>query len=182
MIFNLLKETPSMKEIYLRELSLTDIDTLNEWRNSRETIDCLGANFRYVDIAIDTKWFENYQQNRMNNVRLAVCSKETSQLLGAVYLLNIDWLNRNTEFAIWLGDESCRGQGIGERVTALALEHAFSDLNLHKVYLTVLETNKVAIGLYNKVGFKKEGVLVDAVYKNGKYTNMVSMAIIKKNN
>lgn len=182
MIFNLLKEILSMKEIYLRELSLTDIDTLNEWRNSRGTIDCLGANFRYVDIAIDTKWFENYQQNRMSNVRLAVCSKETSQLLGAVYLLNIDWLNRNAEFAIWLGDVNSRGQGVGSRATTLALEHAFLDLNLHKIYLTVLETNKPAIGLYKKIGFKEEGTLVDAVYKNGKYINMISMAIVNKSN
>ncbi|KPZ52379.1 Spermidine N(1)-acetyltransferase [Pseudoalteromonas sp. P1-13-1a] len=171
-----------MKAIYLRELSLTDVDTLNEWRNSRETIDCLGANFRYVDMAIDKKWFENYQQNRMSNVRLAVCCKETSQLLGAVYLLNIDWLNRNAEFAIWLGDESSRGQGIGSHATSLALEHAFLDLNLHKIYLTVLETNKPAIGLYKKIGFKEEGILVDAVYKNGKYLNMISMAIITKGN
>ena len=169
-----------MKEIYLRELSIADVATLNQWRNTKETIDCLGANFRYVDINIDEKWFENYQNKRANNIRLVICCKETNQLLGAVYLLNIDWLNRNTEFAIWLGDESCRGQGIGERATALALEHAFSDLNLHKVYLTVLETNKAAIGLYNKVGFKREGTLEDAVYKNGKYTNMISMAIIKK--
>ncbi|MDN3434309.1 GNAT family protein [Pseudoalteromonas sp. APC 3356] len=171
-----------MKEIYLRELSIADVEALNQWRNTKGTVDFLGANFRYVDIAIDTKWFENYQKNRTNNVRLAICCKETDELFGAVYLLNIDWLNRNTEFAIWLGDESSRGQGIGERATALALEHAFLDLNLHKVYLTVLETNKAAIGLYDKVGFKGEGVLVDAVYKNGKYTNMISMAMIKKNN
>lgn len=171
-----------MKEIYLRELSLADINILNEWRNSRETIDYLGANFRYVDIAIDNKWFESYQNNRVNNVRLAICCKETKQLLGAVYLLNIDWLNRNTEFAIWLGVENSRGQGVGERATTLALEHAFLDLNLHKVYLTVLEKNKAAIGLYNKVGFKPEGVLIDAVYKNGMYLNMISMAIIKKTN
>lgn len=171
-----------MKEIYLRDLSLADINTLNKWRNSRETIDYLGANFRYVDIAIDTKWYESYQQNRMSNVRLAVCCKETSQLLGAVYLLNIDWLNRNAEFAIWLGDENSRGQGVGSRATTLALDHAFLDLNLHKIYLTVLETNKPAIGLYKKIGFKEEGTLVDAIYKNGKYINMISMAIITKSN
>jgi len=171
-----------MKKIYLRELSLADINTLNEWRNNKRTIDYLGANFRYVDIAIDTKWYENYQQNRMSNIRLAVCCKETSQVLGAVYLLNIDWLNRNAEFAIWLGEENVRGQGVGNQATALALEHAFLDLNLHKVYLTVLETNKAAIGLYKKVGFKEEGTLVDAVYKNGKYMNMIAMAIIAKSN
>ncbi|MDN3396824.1 MULTISPECIES: GNAT family protein [unclassified Pseudoalteromonas] len=171
-----------MKEIFLRELSIADIEILNEWRNTKKTVDYLGANFRYVDMAIDKKWFENYQNNRANNVRLAICCQETNQLLGAVYLLNIDWLNRNTEFAIWLGDESIRGQGVGERATTLALEHAFLDLNLHRVYLTVLEKNLAAIGLYNKIGFKKEGTLVDAVYKNGKYINMTSMAIIKKSN
>ena len=169
-------------KIYLRELTLADIPNLNQWRNTKATVDCLGANLRYIDLSIDIKWYENYQNNRLNNVRLAICCKETDRLLGAVYLLNIDWLNRNVEFAIWLGDESSRGKGIGRSATDLALEHAFLDLNLHKVYLTVLDTNTKAIELYKKVGFKSEGVLVDAAYKNGKYINMISMAIIAKGN
>ncbi|MCS6095030.1 GNAT family N-acetyltransferase [Shewanella baltica] len=169
-----------MESIYLRELGLADVASLNQWRNTKSTIDCLGANFRYVDLAIDVKWYENYQNNRSNNVRLAICCKQSNRLLGAVYLLNIDWLNRNAEFAIWLGDVANRGQGVGKSATELVLDHAFLDLNLHKVYLTVLDTNEAALRLYKKVGFQVEGTLIDAVFKNGNYRNMIQMAIIAK--
>lgn len=37
------------------------------------------------------------------------------------------------------------------------LNHAFNNLNLQRVELSVLEYNKVAIHLYEKSGFKYEG-------------------------
>lgn len=33
--------------------------------------------------------------------------------------------------------------------------------------------------LYNRVGFKEEGVLRNAAYKNGKYENLIIMSILK---
>ncbi|WP_373938102.1 GNAT family N-acetyltransferase [Vibrio kanaloae] len=171
-----------MSDVYVRELSFSDLSTINKWRNCKDNIDFLGSNFRYVDVEVDNRWFESYQNNRSNNVRLSICCKSTDKVIGLVYLLNIDWVNRSTEFAIWLGDEISRGKGIGKYVATLALEHAFLDLNLHKVYLTVLVKNKAAIKLYKSLGFKEEGVLVDAIYKNGNYESMISMAILNKRN
>lgn len=37
------------------------------------------------------------------------------------------------------------------------LEHAFSNMNLHRVELAVLEDNRRARALYEKVGFVEEG-------------------------
>ncbi|WP_416196935.1 GNAT family N-acetyltransferase [Pseudomonas sp. Teo4] len=58
------------------------------------------------------------------------------------------------------------------------MRHAFMDLNLNRVYLTVLENNARALSLYKKVGFKVEGTLRQAVFKNGEYCNMTQMSIL----
>ena len=166
--------------IYLRELSKADIREINKWRNDKKTIDFLGSPFRYVSEDVDQNWYEQYLQTRHNTVRLAICDLDNDVIIGASYLLNIDWLNRNAEFAIWIGNESYREKGVGEASTRAVLEHAFKDLNLHRVYLTVLEDNVKAISLYRKVGFIKEGIVREAIFKNGCYNNLVSMSILNK--
>lgn len=163
---------------YLRELSRDDINKINEWRNNRELIDNLGAPFRYIDSSVDTAWIESYFSNRSQCVRLAICDESTNNLIGAIYLLNIDWLSKNCELAVWIGDDNYRGKGAGYFSVYNALKHAFLDLNLHKVYLTVLENNTPAIKLYEKSGFVFEGIHREAVYKNGNYLNMQQLSIL----
>jgi RimJ/RimL family protein N-acetyltransferase len=70
-----------------------------------------------------------------------------------------------------------RGQGIGTRLiqSALAAARAFG---LHRVELTVRETNIGAIELYKKTGFEIEGVQRDAVLVDGAYEDVVCMAMV----
>jgi ribosomal protein S18 acetylase RimI-like enzyme len=70
-----------------------------------------------------------------------------------------------------------RGQGIGTRLIkkALAAARAFG---LHRVELTVRESNAGAIELYKKAGFAIEGVQRDAVLVDGVYENVVCMAVV----
>ncbi|WP_303290697.1 GNAT family N-acetyltransferase [Marinobacter sp. SS5-14b] len=168
-----------MTEFYLRELKHSDAKKINEWRNSADLIDLLGAPFRYISESVDEDWIINYYRNRANCVRLAICSRLDDDIVGAVYLLNIDWISRRCEFAIWIGEPQARGRGIGRYATVSALKHAFNDLNLNSVYLDVLERNEVAKSLYEKVGFRVDGVRRQAVYKNGEYLSLINMSILK---
>lgn len=165
---------------FVREISKDDVEVINSWRNDKELINKLGSPFRYIDKAVDTNWLENYFNNRNNCVRLAICEVQSSKIIGAVYILNIDWVSRNCELAIWIGSKECRGKGAGFYSVQKALSHAFQDLNLHRVYLTVLEDNIPAINLYKKTGFSSEGIHRESVYKNGKYFNMIQMSILSK--
>lgn len=170
-----------LSDLYcLREMSKKDVSVINGWRNDRFVVSSLGAPFRYIDISIDERWVDNYYSNRSGAVRLSICDKNTDMAVGVVYLLNIDWIARNCEFAIMIGDINHQGRGVGEYATRLAIQHAFNDLNLHRVYLTLLEENIRAFKLYAKVGFKKEGLLRHAVFKNGQYLNLIQMSVISE--
>jgi diamine N-acetyltransferase len=165
-------------DIYLKELERSDLITLNGWRANHEITGSLGSPHRFISIEIDQKWYENYLASRSNNIRLAICSQESNKLLGAVYLLGIDWVIRSCEFALWIGEIEVQGKGVGESATRLILNHAFNDLNLHRVHLTVLESNTRARNLYKKVGFIEEGRLRKAAYKNGSYVDLIQMGIL----
>jgi len=165
--------------IYIREITEEDLEKINKYRNKKELIDLLGAPFRHISLAMDQNWFKTYQLNKEKNVRCAICLKETDEMVGVVYLTNIDWQARIGDYAIAIYEEEYRSKGIGKLATIEILNHGFADLNLNRIQLKVIESNEGAIRLYNKIGFKKEGLLRDTVFKGGKYHNQVLMSILK---
>jgi ribosomal protein S18 acetylase RimI-like enzyme len=70
-----------------------------------------------------------------------------------------------------------RGRGIGEALMRPAIEKARSK-GLTRIELTVREHNKPAISLYEKLGFKAEGLHRNAVRIGNKYENHISMALL----
>jgi len=70
-----------------------------------------------------------------------------------------------------------RGQGVGQRLIARTLEAARA-YGLSRVELTVREDNKIAIALYKKFGFEIEGLKRNALKIDGRYENLVLMALL----
>ena len=163
----------------LRELCRDDMKIINEWRNNPEIISCLGAPYRYINPEVDNSWYDNYLKNRATAVRCAIFDEDTSKLVGIVSLVGIDHLNQSAEFHILIGSEANQGKGAGTFATKEILKHAFLNLNLHRVELTVLESNKRAIRLYEKIGFVREGTKRAAKYKNGAFVDMYIYSLLK---
>jgi len=170
--------SPASSGVRLRELARADLDAINRWRNDPDVVALLGGSFRHVCMTVDERWYESYLANRATNVRLAI-ELGDGRMVGAVYLVGIDWLNRSAEFAIWIGDAASQGKRVGEAATRLMLAHAFDDLNLERVHLSVLRHNERAIRLYRKVGFVEEGVLRRAAFKGGQYRDLLAMAMLR---
>lgn len=162
----------------LRELEKEDIPTINLWRSNKDLIDKLGAPFRYINKEIDFKWYDNYMANRGDTIRCSILN-DKDQIIGLVSLANIDHFNQTALFHIMIGSSSNRAKGAGFYATNEILKHAFVDMNLNRVELSVLDDNQRALGLYDKVGFKREGIKRKAIYKNGTFVDMVIMAILK---
>lgn len=164
--------------VYIREITIDDIEIINSWRNDKNTIDLLGANFRYINLETDKEWINNYQKNRDKQVRCSICIDK--KIIGLISLTSIDNINRKSELHVLIGDKDSRGKGYGKKSIQLMLNHAFNNLNLNKVYLTVLSSNFIAKKLYSDLGFKEEGVLRKEIYKNGDYVDCNIMSILKE--
>ena len=165
--------------IRLRELERADLPALNRWRNDPELLDLLGNNFLFIAGAVDEKWYESYLASRDHNVRLAITLGPDGQYVGNVNLTGIHPVNRSAEFSILIGEKTVWGKGVGLEATRLMLAHAFGDRNLHRVYLGVLAGNERALRLYERVGFRAEGTQREAVFKNGAYHDLVTMAMLR---
>lgn len=164
----------------LRELARKDIEFINNWRNDPELISFLGAPFRYINVDVDENWFDNYMSNRAHVVRCSIVTESDDKVLGLVTLASIDQLNQSAELHIMIGEKDSRGKGMGTFAVTEMLKHAFNNLNLHRVELSVLSTNKVAQKLYEKCGLVREGTKRKAVYKNGQFVDMHIYAVLRE--
>lgn len=171
---------PKAGQVHLRELERGDIPRVNAWRNDPALVGLLGGSFRHVCRAVDEAWYDRYLASRQNNVRLAICLGSDRTVVGAIYLLDIDWLHRHAELAIWIGEAAARGQGVGRQAVTGLLDHAFGDLNLQRVHLSVLTDNDRAIALYRRAGFTAEGVQRQAAYKQGRWRDLLLMSILRE--
>lgn len=79
--------------------------------------------------------------------------------------------------AIGLGREYW-GQGYGTEAMRLMLRFGFTELNLHKVQLTVFSYNERAQALYRGLGFQQEGVFREYLWRDGERHDMILMGLL----
>jgi len=166
--------------IRLREIERGDLAQINAWRNDKEVVDFLGSNFLFIAEAVDEEWYDSYLKSRDKNVRLAIVANADAAYIGNVQLTSIHPINRSAEFSIFIGDKRYWSHGYGREAMLKMLQHGFGDLNLNRIHLTVLEGNERAVRLYQSAGFKVEGRLAQAVFKNGIYQDLIAMAALRQ--
>lgn len=169
-----------MAKVYLRAFEIEDYKVLTEWRNDPDIAQVLVGMIHFVSPEREKKWIENAIHNDRNDVRLAVCVGKTGKYIGNISLTSINWVNRNAEFSIFIGDKREWSKGYAYDAMRQILAYGFTQMGLQRIYLHVLEDNTKAIDLYAKAGFSKEGVLRQHVFRNGGYKNIVMMSLLKE--
>jgi RimJ/RimL family protein N-acetyltransferase len=114
-----------------------------------------------------------------NFVEFRIRTLSEDKLIGFVAVHSIEWNNRVGEISIGIGDVTCWGQGYGTDALRVILGYAFQELNLDRIWLTVIASNARAIHTYEKVGFRHEGALRQAVYRDGQRYDMLVMGLLR---
>lgn len=166
--------------IFLKVVEEKDLGKIFEWKNNYELSRLIKTHAWPVATYEMEEWFKKNQSDK-KQVLFGVYDLKSEEIIGVVRLMYIDWISSVAEFGVFIGEEMSRGKGLGKEVVKLALDFAFRDINLHKVYLKVLESNTKAICLYETCGFAKEGLLRDHFWINGGYENVIIMGILRGN-
>ena len=164
------------KKVTLRAIEKEDIEFLRTMLNDAEMEkNVIGWSFAISQYEQE-KWYENQIQNK-NNLRYIIETEENK--IGLATISNIDWKNRKASHGIKLyGD--MKGKGYGTDTVRTIMKYAFEELQLNKLYGTILEYNEASINLYKKCGWEVEGVLKESIFKNNKYNNELQVGILKK--
>lgn len=171
-------KTPFLKGklVDLCPIEQDDIEILKKGYNDPDVRDAMFMYFPLNMQEVEQK-ITNMAQHE-HAVQMMIVDKADNTAVGHIALVRPDWVSRMMTFYIVLLDKNAWGRGLGTEATGLMIDYAFNMLNLNRVQLHVNAENEAAKAVYTKIGFKHEGTLREAMYKNGRYYDFWVMGIL----
>jgi RimJ/RimL family protein N-acetyltransferase len=164
--------------LYLRGLEETDAaGSYPTWFNDTEV--CRG-NSHHVFPYSREQALDYIRSTRGNHsaLVLAIVLPDRDRHIGNITLQSIHPINRSAEFAILIGDKAAWGKGHAAEAAKLLCRHGFETLNLHRIYCGTLADNQGMIRLAQTLGMKEEGRRREAIFKNGRYTDIIEFGML----
>lgn len=161
-------------DINLIPLSESDLELVRGWRNSPEV-----SSYMYTDELISEeqqkKWFGKIRENPSARYWII---EYNGVKVGLVSITEINKVLSSCSWAFYLGDTSIRGGGIGGKVEFRVLKYVFEELQLNKLKCEVFVFNENVIKMHEKFGFRREAYYREHCYKNGKFQDVVGLAML----
>jgi UDP-4-amino-4,6-dideoxy-N-acetyl-beta-L-altrosamine N-acetyltransferase len=158
----------------LRDIKNEELELMLSWRNAPS----VRANM-YTRHEIDWEehlaWWERISARTDQRYFMY---ENDFMALGIVGFNQIDTVNQNASWAFYAAPESKKGTG--SRMEYLALEHAFNEIELHKLSCEVLAFNEPVIKLHQKFGFHIEGVLREHHKAEEEFVDIYKLGILNK--
>ena len=166
------------KRVFLRPLSFDDLEgDYQFWLNDTEIVRHNSHGKFPYSKAILKSYIESSIKDETKIV-LAINDSKSLKHIGNISLQSIDWINRNCEIAFLLGNKDFWSKGIMKEAGDLLINHAFQNLNLHRIYCGTSSNNIGMQKLATKLGMKKEGVRKDSIFNDGRYYDIIEYGII----
>ena len=100
----------------------------------------------------------------------------TGQAVGYFMLRELDSIC--AEFTHVIIDK--KGVGYGREALNLLLKWTFETKKFHRVWIDCKDYNSIALHLYERAGFVREGVLREILLSNGVYENLIVLGMIDR--
>lgn len=174
-------ELPELEfdNIKLRPITLNDTELIVRWRNNPNVQKFFIYQEKFTKECHE-KWFkEKVVTGNVVQYIIEVLDQNTTYIpIGSVYYRDINHDFKSAEFGIFIGEDICRGKGIGSRVCKEFTNFGHRSLGFHRIFLRVLSNNLQGYKSYKKAGYRVEGVFLDMVKISEKYEDVIFMSSI----
>ena len=137
---------------------------------------------RYQDGPMSIEEIDRFFQARAlggESMTMAIHVRGSERLIGTCAFSQLDADNGSALYHITIGERDAWGHGYGTEATRLMVDHALGTLGLHRVSLSVFEFNERAIRAYAACGFTVEGRAREAIWRDGRWWDELSMSILE---
>jgi RimJ/RimL family protein N-acetyltransferase len=169
------------KSVLLRPFKRSDISYFLQWFNDPEILQYLDMYLPMTEIS-EEKFIEELGTTRARSDILFVIEAiegDPNKPIGNCGLHGIDSKDRNANFGIIIGEKDYWSKGYGLEAARLLINYGFQQLNLHRISSSAVAFNEPSIKLHKKVGFREEGRLRKAKFKNGQYHDRIEFGILR---
>jgi RimJ/RimL family protein N-acetyltransferase len=163
--------------VILRRHAPGNLATFHRWYADPE----VARLTRYQDGPMRPEEIERFFSARVigpDTFTMAIHIRETDRLIGSCAFSQLDGDNGSALYHITIGEKDVWGQGYGTEATDLMLEHAFANMGLHRVSLSVFAFNERALRSYQKSGFTIEGRAREAIWRGGRFWDEIAMSVL----
>ncbi len=168
------------ERVRLRAVEREDVAKFHEWVNDPEVTHGL-AMYLPMSLTDEENWFNSMGKRdpRERPLAIEIRKGKSWKLIGNCGVFDIESANSSAELGIKIGEKSEWNKGYGSEVMTLLTRHCIETLNLNRVSLKVYTENVRAVRSYEKAGFVLEGRLREAVYRSGKYDDVLIMSVLR---
>ena len=164
--------------IRLRAREPEDEPQLHEWFNDPEVTEHLSQRYpvsHHGEKAfLDALWDVGY-----GNANFAIETLAEKRMIGGCGLMKVSAEDRHAELGIAIGDKAFWNGGYGTDTMRALCRFGFEIMNLHRIELDVYADNLRAQRVYEKVGFRLEARKRQALYKFGRYEDVLTMGLLE---
>ncbi|MDO5450172.1 MAG: GNAT family protein [Akkermansia sp.] len=168
----------SSERLVLRPIEERDLESIRELINNPVVEDTVVGWVLPLSSKDELDWFRGYH-NSNKEIRFVIETRQ-GDLAGLTGLASMDWKNGVCKTAGIRIAPGLQNMGYASEAYCLMLDYAFNQLRFHRVTDGVLVRNAASRRFLEKVGFVQEGVLREHVYKNGRYEDVVAVAILDR--
>ncbi len=159
----------------IRKLEINDLETRVEFLNNKEISQYLNVD-EVFNIDKTRKWFE-YAKN--DSSRYDCVFEVEGNIIGMGGVTNISQKDQTGSLYIYLAPQYW-GCGYGFTAFSSLCSIGFDTLELNRLYFYAFEENVRGNKLFNRVGFKLEGILREHTMHNGVLCNRYIYGLLKK--
>lgn len=161
--------------IRLRAAEASDADALNPAFSDPDVLATLGS-VRFPQSTHEFRAFVEHTREDATFKNFAIERLDTGEGIGLCGLMGLN-LHEAPELGIWIG-QAHWDAGFGTDAVRTLSRHAFADVGVHRVTLSVLASNERGQRAYSKVGFKHEGTLRQAIFTGGAWRDIHYMGLL----
>ncbi len=101
------------------------------------------------------------------------------KVIGVCALMEFDQTARTCTLGIAIGERAYWGEGYGRDAVSTLVDYGFRHLNMHRIWLGVLASNKRAIRSYKSCGFREEVRRRRHIWVDGELRDEVMMGLLR---
>ncbi|SRR5690554_5168580 len=148
--------------IYLRALEPSDLDFLYELEND-EALWRVGNTLTPFSKYILKEYIDNSYRDifEVKQLRLVICKNGRENAIGFIDLYDFDPQNKRVGVGIVIYPDQEKQKGYAFEALNLIKNYAFERLKVNQLYAGITEDNFGSIKLFEKVGFRRNGVKKD---------------------
>lgn len=162
----------------IRDFQLGDVEALVKYANNYKIFRWVKDNFPYPYSIKDAEQWVTVSRNTNDGLNYAIANQ--NELIGGIGVkFKEDVYRYSWELGYWLG-EPFWGKGIVTEAVKVFTKYLFNHYNIRSITANVYEGNKASMRVLTKAGFKLDGVIRKAVFKEKLFWDLYVYSLLRE--